>query len=82
MDLIGFIITAIFFLLIIRESLAKEKKDDDIFYILCLCCYDVECKATFAPISFPGTTLQCAIFSLDYLFGVTICPLSWRKVKP
>ena len=61
MQLVGFIIRTSF-ILIITESLAKEKKEDEIFYILCLCCYGVECKATFAPISFTGTTLKCVIF--------------------
>jgi hypothetical protein len=51
-----------FFILIITESSAKEKKEYEIFYILSSWCYDIECKATFVPISFTGTTLKCVIF--------------------
>lgn len=51
-----------FFILIITESLAKKKKNTSFFYVLSSCCYSIDCKATFAPISFTDATLQCVSF--------------------
>lgn len=51
-----------FFYIDYYRIVSNREKRRRIFHILPSCCSDIECQATFAPISFTGTTLQCVIF--------------------